>query len=72
MNKQKITQQDKDEIASKIIDLIRSINKMVYSREIDTFDLRDIRVLVKKKIDHWELNDFNNCFTQIWKVWPDD
>jgi hypothetical protein len=62
---------DKDAIANQIINLIRSINKMVHTKDVDTFDLRDIRNLVKKKADRFEIDEFHNCFVQIWKVWPD-
>lgn len=69
--KTKITQEDKQKIADQIVDLIQQINTIIHTKELDTFDLRDIRNLIEVKSNHWEITDFKHCFQQIWNVWRD-
>jgi hypothetical protein len=62
---------DKQMIANQIVGLINTINKLMVTKTVTTFDLKDMRELVKKQSDCWEIDNFKNIFEQIWKVWPE-
>jgi hypothetical protein len=70
--KEPVTSEDKQELANRTIQLIHEFNELLLTKDLDTFDLRDIRKLIYNECSAWELNDFQRVFTTMWKVWPED
>ena len=68
-NKPDVTQSQKEVIAKKISDLIETMNMLVYSHNVTTFDLSDIRKLVMEKCDEDEIKNFRSAMSTLWKVW---
>lgn len=60
---------DKEMISSQIVILMKTINEMMHTNNVTTFDLKEIRDLVQSKSCEWEIYEFKNFFEQIWTVW---
>ena len=72
MNKEPVTLKDKQKLADLTSQLINEFVEFVHKKDVDTFDLRDIRkMILKNDIYPREIADFKSVFDQLWKVWPD-
>lgn len=72
IDKPKPTKKDIKKLADLTIQLMENFLDFVDLKDISTFDLKDIRIEIYKKMKyHSDIKDFHTVFEQMWRVWPD-
>ena len=71
MNKPKPTTEEKQKLAGLTAELISEFVRFVREKDVDTFDLRDIREMIfVQSLYGSEIAEFKRAFNLMWTVWP--
>ncbi len=68
-SKPKVSKSQKEFIAKQIIGQIETMVQLIWSHDVTTFDLSDIRKLVMEKCSEDEIREFRSAMDTLWKVW---
>ena len=68
-SKPKVSKSQKEFIAKQIIEQIETMVQLIWSHDVTTFDLSDIRKLVMEKCSEDEIREFRSAMDTLWKVW---